>query len=666
MPDVFVASKLLTQKVLRFWSTNKERLQKVRQNGRLPAYLVSLCFHVVLLSVLATIHYASVVSRTPPAALETVLLEELPVQPDLIQRLDANVQVSDTPNVTPSGAPFSTNVSVKPTSVIQEEQISVPKTVAEPDVPLAVAELPPPSDEILTADLDVKEVAGETGVSVEGYGPALSRLTQELLRLMRKDKLLVVWLFDESYSMKSDQQMISQQLNKVYEELRIQQERDESLRLRKSLMLTAIAGFGQQLHLILDKPTPDLTKIRTAIANIPVDESGEERMCSAVITVSKKYGKMASRQKRRLVLIVVTDESPYDSALLEKAVSEVKRFRSPVYILGREAMFGTAFAQVHWQDPQYHLDHKVELTRGPESAYIECLQFDGTGKRPFSFPCGFGPYDQMRLARESGGIFFILPVHDEKLVGFEEVPPPRFDPFALKEYQPQLVSRKQYTALRNRSRFRSAVWNVINTLDPDRSPELTLRTWGFPVNFEAFRREAQKEILKALRLVPVLEGCLKTLENVRPLRETEPLRRWRANYDLIRAQCLAYHIRLSQYILALDRQAAHLRRPSNPESNQWNLYFSSELIRPDPPQFERLRRLYRVREIREEYLNRLSREVKAADRAYKFVETEHPDTPWAFRARRERSRGYGFRFEEFHGKTKQELEREPKVRVPKF
>ena len=73
-------------------------------------------------------------------------------------------------------------------------------------------------------DLGSVQIKGEATAVAEGYGAALGRITQEMLRLLRDEKLLVVWLFDESESMKDDQKEISEQFHKVYEELGIMME----------------------------------------------------------------------------------------------------------------------------------------------------------------------------------------------------------------------------------------------------------------------------------------------------------------------------------------------------------------------------------------------------------------------------------------------------------
>ena len=72
----------------------------------------------------------------------------------------------------------------------------------------------------------------------------------------------------------------------------------------------------------------------------------------------------------------------------------------------------------------------------------------------------------MRIARESGGIYFVLPGKEENLLGRREVDNHYFDFFDRNEYQPNLESRSVYEQQRSGSTFRKQIWNVIVTLNP--------------------------------------------------------------------------------------------------------------------------------------------------------------------------------------------------------
>src|SRR5262249_30558946 len=152
-----------------------------------------------------------------------------------------------------------------------------------------------------------------------------------------------------------------------------------------------------------------LDEIRQAMDKIEIEESGKENMCHAVSAALIKYGPQAQKERRRLAVIVVSDESGDDGEHVEETIDRAKRLKAPVYVLGRYASFGYPYALMTWTDKKYHLKHWLRINRGPETPFPELLQTDGLHERWSYVSSGFGPYEQVRLARESGGIFFLLP-----------------------------------------------------------------------------------------------------------------------------------------------------------------------------------------------------------------------------------------------------------------
>ena len=289
----------------------------------------------------------------------------------------------------------------------------------DPTIGVGLGEIGLPGIDQIGTDLGEGVIRGEPTAVVEGYGAALGRITQELLRMLREEKLLVVWLFDESESMKDDQKEIREQFHKVYEELGIAMERDTKSRADKEALLTAVHSFGEATHQITNKPTADIPEIRAAIDKIEIDKSGLENMFAAVNKVLDQYRAQANRTHRKLVIIIVTDESGDDGQgpLLDEVVKKATtgRVASPVYVLGRESVFGYPYARMHWVDPKYGLSHWLLINRGPETAMPEALQFDGLHDRWDAWPAGFAPYEQARLTKETGGIFFVLPHEEQNL-----------------------------------------------------------------------------------------------------------------------------------------------------------------------------------------------------------------------------------------------------------
>src|SRR5262245_45522453 len=119
---------------------------------------------------------------------------------------------------------------------------------------------------------------GEGRAVVGSYQDALDRITQEILWMLEKGPVLVVWAFDQSESMKDDQQEIRKRIEHVYTQLGLVN------RANEQALETAIVSYGDlsnfKVHTKL--PTYVTSEIMSAIDSVPVDASGKEFMCSAV------------------------------------------------------------------------------------------------------------------------------------------------------------------------------------------------------------------------------------------------------------------------------------------------------------------------------------------------------------------------------------------------
>lgn len=609
---------------------------------------VSLVVHGSVLSAFALIHIG--LADQVPILLETVLSDER-LPEELSEELDIDTTVSE--SLSPIAGGVVTGAigggvggGEGTTGSGMSGRIATSSSLKEPTLLAASREVGLPGEGMLGDDLGEGAVMGETGAAVEGYGAAMSRLTRELLRMMRDSRVLVVWLFDESESMKDDQVRIRDEFHKVYEELGIAAKVEDPAKTRRGRagdrpqdepLLTAIVGWGEKTHYLLETPSADLNKIRDAIDKIDVDESGLENMSQTVREVVGKYRQAAIRQERRLVLVMVSDESGDDGQYIEEAINEVKRANAPVYILGRESVFGYPYARMRWVDPKYGLSHWLDVNRGPETAQPEALQWNGFSRRYDVYQSGFGPYEQVRLAKESGGIFFLLPNEEENLSGLGAADRRSFDFLAMKEYQPKLESRREYEQERDRSpQFRKRIWDVIVTLNPHLDGQLNVDQWNYPVDPPAFAERGKPNFDKALRSMTLANQAAKILEEIKPHRDREESWRWRAAYDLAYAQILAYRVRLFQYLLALDQHAKQAPRPKDPKTNGWDLHITRDLLPPDPEQVK----------ITQVNWEELEAQRKKAEELYRFVIEQHPGTPWARRAQQELNEGFGVGFHE--------------------
>lgn len=202
-------------------------------------------------------------------------------------------------------------------TVVASQKIEGATSLKEPTVPVRVGDISIPGAQFVAEDLGTGVIKGDVGRVVDGYGTALSQLTQELVRLMREQKLMVVWLFDESESMRDDQKEIREKFHKVYEELGLVAKSDSKLRLTDEILLSSIWSYGENFTEHTKQPTAKVAEVREAIDKIGIEESGKENMCKAITAAISKYGPIAQRQRRRMAIIVVSDESGDDGEKVE-------------------------------------------------------------------------------------------------------------------------------------------------------------------------------------------------------------------------------------------------------------------------------------------------------------------------------------------------------------
>ena len=643
----------------------------MNRSASFSALGTSMVAHVVLLGCLTFIHF-ELNDKLPEIVLETVFDDERQ-QEEFTKPLETDTQIAETQNVIVGGA-VSTAVGGSGAPAVAQQKVEASESLQEVEFDVQASVMDVVGENMLGDDLGMGEVNGEVGAMVEGYGAALSRMTQELIRMMRTEKVMAVWLFDESNSMKDDQAEIAQKFHKIYEELGIQARKDSSLKDRDEVLLTSICSFGKSVRELTKKSTTDVKEIRAAIDKIPVDESGDENMYGAILDVIKEFGPKARSQKRRLVVIIVSDESPSDAGdtnlndygQIEQAIQACEKAKAPVYCMGRESIFGYPFARITWTDPVYNLPHWVWINRGPETAYPEALQWDGLHARHDSSPSGFGPYSQVRLCKETGGVFFMLPGEEENIVGKPALIEARkFQALAMKEYEPLLLSRRDYEEQRARSDFRTGVWEVIKNLNPHWDKKLNMRTWHFSIEAEEFQKEGGQEFEKAAYAMGQLNKAIALVEKIRPLRAKEDSQRWRAAYDLMHSQCLAYRVRLFQYLLTLDEHAASGRKPKDPKHNRWDIRYNGKHMEPTDEQFDRIKKGFKIKESKSEYQALLDSEMQKADEAFDAAAKEHAGTPWAGRAKWDKGRRYGFRFDStFWDPRYREIGK--RIKVPKF
>lgn len=638
----------------------KAIFQKLRSIGisvlfHLGCFLALLMIQQSLPKITEELQFESIFAEsTEPTAVSDMTRElERLVVPAQTLNMVANGTITDNVGGTPSSR-IGTGGSAQPGSA----PVNVGKSAVmrEGNVRPAMEGFALPTDALIGEELGEGNIAGEVGAIVEGYGAAMSIITQEVARMMRNDKVTVIWLFDESGSMEDDRKEIRENYLRVYDELGVvAKQNDETKRRGNDELLTVVASYGKDIHEHTARPTADKEKIKAAIDKVTTDTSGEENMCRSIASLMGKYKKLS--KSRKIAMIVVSDESGDDGDYVEAAVSEAREAKSPLYFLGRESMFGFPYAHQKWVDDETKEEFWIRIRRGPETPYPECLQWNGLHTRWDVQSSGFGPYEQVRMARETGGIFFVLPGEEVTLVGQGANDQRKYESLAMREYEPNLLSRPDYVRDRSASKFRETVWQVIARLNPngdkllfqDHDPELNIQHEHFPLRLEEFKTAAFGQVSRAAKAMNLTNEAIGLMEKVKPGRTAERNQRWRAGYDLALAQLYIFRLRLFQYLLAMDKHYNHMPEPKDPKANEWNFWWDKNAaIVPDEPQYDRLKSAFGMKMSREEYLEMVATEEAASVERLKAIQTEHAGTPWARRAETELSLGFGFRVGDRH------------------
>ena len=577
--------------------------------------VISMIVHTVIILVLALVSYEvrevekyDIVSL-PPRPLE----EDPPVEIEL----DPTIEVVPPENVSmfsAAPAPISAAAATASAPVLDQSLLAKVETS---DLVIEAPTLGLPESMALIEAVPDGEVKGEARDIVDSYQTALDRLAQEILWMLDEGPVLAVWCFDQSESMKDDQQEIRERIDTVYAQLGL------SNRTRNKALLTGVTSFGQGFfdH-TRHQPTNSLEKIKAAINEVPVDKSGFEMMCSAVGRTINTYRDLAKR--RQFALILVSDESgdrENNVAFLEQAINVAKNADCKVYVLGREAVFGYPYAYMRWRHPQTNRMHWLQIDRGPESGFPDQLQTNGFRRRRDAFSSGFGPFEQARLAYETNGIFFMLPSVETKLVRATKV---RYDMEALRPYRPDLRARGAVLADRGKYPLHGLIWQVIQDLNPhakNNAKAIEMRM-DFSLNPQQFLQQARREQSKAKLQLTYMDQAEQALLAAAKLREQEADPRWQANYDLILAQLVAYQARIYEYGVALD---VFIAKPKTAPAQKGQRFLASW-------------RIHTMKQVRTEeakpYIDR-------ARSMFSEIKNEHPGSPWAARANWELARGFG-------------------------
>ena len=239
----------------------------------LSSLAVSFAIHAIVLVALSFIVFQGPLDQLQ-LMVDSVFTEER-LQEEFNEEVEQSTEAAETMNYV-AGAMATSGISTGGTGgpVVAQQKLEEATSLQEPTVKVNISNINLPGLKTISQDLGSGQVTGDIGRVVEGYGAALGQMTQELVRLMREQKILVVWLFDESESMKDDQKEIRERFYKVYEELGIVQKNDAKLKISDEILLTSIMSFGEHVNEHTAKPTANIDEIKKAIDKIQIDESG--------------------------------------------------------------------------------------------------------------------------------------------------------------------------------------------------------------------------------------------------------------------------------------------------------------------------------------------------------------------------------------------------------
>jgi hypothetical protein len=466
------------------------------------------------------------------------------------------------------------------------------------------------------------KIAGDPLFEVSEIGNALDQVAREILRHLKDHKLTVVWLFDESISMEDDKRTIIEKFDRVSSELRKNIEPDQK---SAGALNHAIVGFGQGIDFVLKKPTLEMNDIVQSIRRLKNDFSGIENTMGAIKATVEAFAGIIGKD-RKMLLILVTDESGDDGSDVEEALETLKRFKVPLYVIGRQSLFGYPFAHHRYVDPVTKDVYYPVIRRGPETADVEIYQWDGLYDRWDEQPSGCAPWELARLTKDSGGIYFLLPSEEFMRLRRREQ---AYSIVQIKEYLPEYGSRMLYAQNRASSPLRSTLFQIVSETREFRHRR------EFPIDSAELAQAAVEEIPKATLKLNVLLELQERLGSLKPARDREPEKRWQAHYDLVLAQTVAFQVKAYEYralMAQISQNPPAVSRQPSPD-----LAISFVVNHATGPLASR---------------DETAKKYDEAQRLLKEVIQRHPRTPWADLAQDTLDRGFSVVLQEWHHNPK--------------
>ena len=581
-----------------------------------PGWLISVGVHVVVMLMLLAVKISA--QTVSEASLISSSLEDIQNEMEFEASSADQVGIGvDVTALSPTSASAATAASAGP-GVQQEAQARVDEGIRGPDVKISGAD-----DNLLPSMQELGNSVGAAGaaggplvtgggtenVSGEGVGGAIDRLTWEIAQSLHEHKTTVVWLFDQSLSLKERRDMIAERFENVYRQLENLEERD------KGALQTLAATYGEGFKLLTDKPVDDYKTLVPKVRSIPDDPSGKENVFAAVNQLVVKLKK--DRDKKRSILIfIITDEKGDDADRnLEDTIQLCRRQGIKVYTVGNAALFGREKGYVAWKYANGEVED-IEVDAGPETVEPEALVlgfWGGRGPDLSRMSSGYGPYALTRLCKETGGQY---------LIAQEDTRGQKFDAAVMRSYQPDYRPIRDYVRSLEKNQAKAA---LVTAAKKTKVESVPIPRLDFPAYNDNVLRETVTEAQKPAaeldyKINIILNDLLKGEKDREKISEV----RWRAAYDLAIGRALAMTVRAKGYNQMLADMKSSPKSFQNKDSNEWKIEPSRTINAG-----QNVKKL-----------------EKQASTYLKRVIDEHAGTPWAKLAERELSTPMGWEWKE--------------------
>ncbi len=442
--------------------------------------------------------------------------------------------------------------------------------------------------------------------SYRGDTTASRAVLQQIRDAVQLDRTLVVWIIDTSPSALR----VTDELRRAAVDYYNGGELKAVQTAQPEQLVSAVIGFDEKTNVVLDAPTADSTAVRAALEQLTSTTEGKEATFATLQHAVTRYAPLQAEQRRRMIVVLATDEAGSDAHLAEQIVPILRKNEIPVYVLAVDSPWGTANPYAADLPPE----KQAELPNyGPESVMPERVLIQmpvGSYRYGISaeqIDSGFGPFALEWVARAGGGTFLAARVSGGASYGGGSVWPSgseqHFDPHVMKKYAPDYISPTEYKQMLAANKACQA---LVDAAQLPRAAVLTQPTTTFVRRNEA---DLKKQIMNAqrdaARVAPQLEQLVDVLSAGEKDREKLTSPRWQAGYDLALGRALAARVRAEGYnamLAALGRG----KNFENPDSNTWYLEPSDTIDAGS---------LYQ----------------KMADKAREVLQRvvkEHPNTPW--------------------------------------